>query len=64
MGEMCSMQSIRRFLLDDDGTTAVEYAVMLALIIATVITAIAALGSGADGMWGGIDSDLDGVGFG
>jgi pilus assembly protein Flp/PilA len=37
-----------RFLRDDDGPTAVEYAVMLALIIVVCITAITTLGSNAN----------------
>ncbi len=36
-----------RFLRQDDGPTAVEYAVMLALIIVVCITAISTLGSNA-----------------
>jgi pilus assembly protein Flp/PilA len=38
---------MRRFLLKEDGPTAVEYAVMLALIIVVCIAAIGALGSNA-----------------
>jgi pilus assembly protein Flp/PilA len=37
------------FLQKEDGPTAVEYAVMLALIIVVCITAIATLGSNANG---------------
>ena len=37
-----------RFLSDTDGPTAVEYAVMLALIIVVCIGAITALGSNAN----------------
>jgi pilus assembly protein Flp/PilA len=37
------------FLRRDDGPTAVEYAVMLALIIAVCIGAIATLGTNANG---------------
>jgi pilus assembly protein Flp/PilA len=36
-----------RFLTSEDGPTAVEYAVMLALIIVVCITAITALGTNA-----------------
>jgi pilus assembly protein Flp/PilA len=36
-----------RFLRDEDGPTAVEYAVMLALIVVVCIAAIGALGTGA-----------------
>ena len=37
-----------RFLQNEEGPTAVEYAVMLALIIVVCITAITALGSNAN----------------
>jgi len=37
-----------RFVKDEDGPTAVEYAVMLALIIVVCITAITTLGSNAN----------------
>ena len=37
------------FLKKEDGPTAVEYAVMLALIIVVCITAITTLGSNANG---------------
>jgi pilus assembly protein Flp/PilA len=37
------------FLRQEDGPTAVEYAVMLALIIVVCIAAISALGSNASG---------------
>jgi pilus assembly protein Flp/PilA len=40
-------RQVARFLKDEDGPTAVEYAVMLALIIVVCITAITALGSNA-----------------
>ena len=35
----------KEFLKSEDGPTATEYAVMLALIIAVVITAVTALGN-------------------
>jgi pilus assembly protein Flp/PilA len=35
---------IRRFLLGEDGPTAVEYAVMLALILVAAITVVTTLG--------------------
>ena len=38
---------IKNFLASEDGPTAVEYAVMLALIIVVCIAAISALGSNA-----------------
>jgi pilus assembly protein Flp/PilA len=41
-------QSLVNFLRNEDGPTAVEYAVMLALIIVVCITAITTLGSNAN----------------
>jgi len=41
-------QFVKNFLQNEDGPTAVEYAVMLALIIVVCITAITALGSNAN----------------
>jgi pilus assembly protein Flp/PilA len=35
---------IRNFLANEDGPTAVEYAIMLALILAACITAVATFG--------------------
>jgi pilus assembly protein Flp/PilA len=37
--------SIKQFLVSEDGPTAVEYAVMLALIIVVCLTAIQAIGT-------------------
>src|SRR3954452_14096610 len=42
------LQSVSKFVQAEDGPTAVEYAVMLALIIVVCITAITALGSNAN----------------
>jgi pilus assembly protein Flp/PilA len=39
---------LQRFLIEEDGPTAVEYAVMLALIIVVCIAAITTLGSNAN----------------
>jgi pilus assembly protein Flp/PilA len=38
-------KKFRRFLMADDGPTAVEYAVMLALIVIVCLTAIRAIGT-------------------
>ena len=40
-------QKVQRFLVSEDGPTAVEYAVMLALIVIVCLTAIAAVGTKA-----------------
>jgi pilus assembly protein Flp/PilA len=45
---MYVLESLKRFLADESGPTAVEYAVMLALIIVVCITAITTLGNNAN----------------
>jgi pilus assembly protein Flp/PilA len=42
-----NMQKVFAFLADESGPTAVEYAVMLALIIVVCITAIQVVGTNA-----------------
>ena len=41
------LNRVKRFLASEDGPTAVEYAVMLALIIVVCLTAISAIGDNA-----------------
>lgn len=41
-------QFVKDFLKDEEGPTAVEYAVMLALIVVVCLVAITALGSAAN----------------
>ncbi len=43
-----------RFVNSEDGPTAVEYAVMLALIIVVCVAAISALGSNATGTFSNV----------
>jgi len=47
MGMKKWIATVRAFLNEEDGPTAVEYAVMLALIIVVCIAAVSALGSKA-----------------
>jgi pilus assembly protein Flp/PilA len=58
------MARLIRFLRGSDAATAVEYAVMLALIIVVVIGAIAVLGGNAGVLWGNSNSDLTSAGLG
>jgi pilus assembly protein Flp/PilA len=48
------VRSVLDFVKDEDGPTAVEYAVMLALIIVVCIAAISTLGSNANGTFGNV----------
>lgn len=52
-------QALVNFLTNEDGPTAVEYAVMLALIIVVCITAISALGSNASNTFEYVGSKVD-----
>ena len=51
-------QAVVNFLKREDGPTAVEYAVMLALIIVVCITAITTLGSNANSTFNKVASTL------
>lgn len=57
------MTKLLRFLCDDEGPTAVEYAVMLGLIIAVCLGAISLVGDNALELWTDnadqLDSHLD-----
>jgi pilus assembly protein Flp/PilA len=57
------MRWFSQLLFDDTAATAVEYAVMLALILIAIIGAIGTVGANTGGMWGGIQSDLKDAGF-
>jgi pilus assembly protein Flp/PilA len=61
---MCSnlLHSVVNFLKNEDGPTAVEYAVMLALIIVVCIAAITTLGSNASNTFSYVGADLGSAG--
>jgi pilus assembly protein Flp/PilA len=50
--------AVRNFFFDESGPTAVEYAVMLALIIVVCIAAITALGSNANTTFSNVGTAL------
>ncbi|MCC9609579.1 Flp family type IVb pilin [Blastopirellula sp. JC732] len=51
-------QKIQNFLVSEDGPTAVEYAVMLALIVIVCLTAIQAIGTQANATFTKIGNDM------
>ncbi len=53
---------LRRFLVSEDGPTAVEYAVMLALIVIVCLTTISAIGTNANATFTKISNSLAGTG--
>ena len=50
--------SVKRFLASEDGPTAVEYAVMLALIVVVCLTAIQAVGTNANNKFNAVKNAL------
>lgn len=55
------MKCLKRFLLDEDGPTAVEYAVMLAMIVMLALTAIVGLGNATNESWQSSSQQLEAV---
>ena len=51
-------KKMQRFLASEDGPTAVEYAVMLALIIVVCISAISLLGANANGTFSFVGNSI------
>jgi pilus assembly protein Flp/PilA len=52
------LNNVRRFLVSEDGPTAVEYAVMLALILVACITIVTNLGTTVSGTFSKVNSTL------
>ncbi len=51
---------VQRFLVSEDGPTAVEYAVMLALILVACITIITTLGTSISNTFNSVNTSLTG----
>jgi len=49
---------VQRFLVSEDGPTAVEYAVMLALIVVACVTIVKSLGTSISGTFSSVSSSL------
>jgi len=45
------MEKLRNFLKEESGATAVEYAIMVALIAIVIVAAVATLGSNLSGVF-------------
>ena len=54
------MSKVERFLVSEDGPTAVEYAVMLALILVACISIVTTLGKSISGTFSSVNSTLGG----
>jgi pilus assembly protein Flp/PilA len=59
--EFCTVNTltkVRRFLVSEDGPTAVEYAVMLALILVACITIVTSLGTSVSGTFSKVNASM------
>ena len=52
------LNSVKKFMVSEDGPTAVEYAVMLALIVIVCLTALRAIGTNANTKFGEVRDAL------
>ena len=57
------MRFLVKLFRDDEAATAVEYSVMLGLILMSVIGAIGMVGNQSGGMWSNIIAKLTEAGF-
>jgi len=57
---MLRLATIKRFLVSEEGPTAVEYAIMLALIILACFVAIQSLGNVANTTFGNVGANMSG----
>jgi pilus assembly protein Flp/PilA len=55
-------KKMQRFLTSEDGPTAVEYAVMLALIVIVCLTAIGTIGTNASAQFTKVAGSIGGAG--
>ena len=54
------LKKVQRFVVSEDGPTAVEYAVMLALILVACITIVTTLGTSISGTFNTVNTSLGG----
>jgi pilus assembly protein Flp/PilA len=55
------VQDVKQFLVSEDGPTAVEYAVMLALIVVVCLTSISTIGTRANTTFTTVSGKLGGT---
>lgn len=55
-------KKVQRFLVSEDGPTAVEYAVMLALIVIVCLAAINSIGQNANTTFQNVANSIQGTG--
>jgi pilus assembly protein Flp/PilA len=58
IGASPMLSRLKAFLVEEDGPSAVEYAIMLALILLTVIGTVGTLGTKANATFTNLSSEL------
>jgi pilus assembly protein Flp/PilA len=53
-----AIRMLRRMRSDKRGATAIEYGLIVSLIVVAIIGALSNLGGGAGGMWGKLDAEV------
>lgn len=56
-----TLPGILEFLTNEDGPTAVEYGILLALIVVVLMSAITAVGNSTSGIWASDVQNIDGA---
>ena len=52
------IKHLKMFMKDEEGASAVEYGLLVALIAAAIILTVQSLGTTLDGVFGGVDTIL------
>lgn len=55
------VQAIKNFARDEEGVTAIEYGLIAALIAVVIIGSVELVGTGLDGVFTDISTELNGV---
>jgi pilus assembly protein Flp/PilA len=53
-----AIRTLRRLRSDKRGATAIEYGLIVSLIVVAIMGALSNLGGGANGMWGKLDREV------
>jgi pilus assembly protein Flp/PilA len=56
--ERAEMNLLKQFMVEEDGPTAVEYAVMLSLIVVVCIVAVRAIGTSASSTFNRVSTEI------
>ncbi len=59
---MTAIRAFRRLCSDKRGATAIEYGLIAALIVVSMLAGLSTLGGGANGMWGKMANTVIGAG--